>query len=190
MVGIISIFLTLIFYITYSLSALGDLTYIYNIFHCRNDMYVCFENFYDYIIYYFLIYAVLQTLISLVCYYFSPEVYAISDILNPFATFIYNTIKNKDTVIVRIVIDFLGYIIIIIGSLIYNENIVCNFWGLNENTWKAITQKGMDEYLGIMDHNGSNMNDEYDFHFIDSSETKKNHDIEMTEKYNDLNSSL
>ena len=93
MVGIISIFLTLIFYITYSLSALGDLTYIYNIFHCRNDMYVCFENFYDYIIYYFLIYAVLQSLISLVCYYFSPEVYAISDILNPFATFIYNTIK-------------------------------------------------------------------------------------------------
>ena len=48
----------------------------------------------------------------------------------------------------------------------------------------------MDEYLGIMDDNGSNMNDEYDFHFIDSSETKKNHDIEMTEKYNDLNNSL
>jgi len=25
---------------------------------------------------------------------------------------------------------------------------VCNFWGLNKNTWKAIVKKANDDYLG------------------------------------------
>ena len=33
-------------------------------------------------------------------------------------------------------------------AFIYNEIIVCNFCGLNQNTWKAIDQKAYDDWLG------------------------------------------
>ena len=175
----------MIAYIIYSVITVGDLTYISNLFHCRDDMYVCFGNFYDYIIYYFLINAVLQMLIFLVCYYFSPEVFAISDIISPFMSFIYSTIKNKDTIIARIVVNSLGYIIIMIGSFIYNEIIVCNFWGLNNNTWKAIMQKGVNEYLGDRGDNGSNIIGEYEMDNDETRNTNRNTETEMTSNINE-----
>ena len=184
-VGIISTVLTVIAYIIYSVITVGDLTYISNLFHCRDDMYVCFGNFYDYIIYYFLINAVLQMLIFLVCYYFSPEVFAISDIISPFMSFIYSTIKNKDTIIARIVVNSLGYIIIMIGSFIYNEIIVCNFWGLNNNTWKAIMQKGVNEYLGDRGDDGSNIIGEYEMDNDETRNTNRNTETEMTSNINE-----
>ena len=160
-IGIISTLLTVFGYMIYSYVTVGDLTYISNLFHCRPDMYVCFGNFYKNIICYFLINAVLQILIFLVCYYFSPEVFAISDIISPFLSFIYSSIDKKDNNVTRLVINSLGYIIIIIGSFIYNEIIVCNFWGLNNNTWKAIMKKGRDEYLGNVFERDSNLIGEY-----------------------------
>ena len=184
-IGIISTLLTLFGYIIYSYSTVGDMTYISNLFHCRSDMYVCFGNFYDYIIYYFLINAVLQILIFLVCYYFSPEVFAISDIISPFLSFIYNSFKKQDDVIPRLVVNSLGYIIIIIGSFIYNEIIVCNFWGLNENTWKAIMKKGNDEYLGNLNDRDSNAIGEYELDT--TSGTGKNEKKSITELSSSIN---
>ena len=34
-----------------------------------------------------------------------------------------------------------------LGAFIYNEIIVCNFYELNKNTWKAIDQKAYEEIL-------------------------------------------
>ena len=149
LIGSISTLITIIGYIIFSLAFKGNLSYISNIFHCREDMYVCFGNFYINIIIYFLINTLLQILIYLVCYYFSPEVFAISDIISPFLSFISQIIKQKNANIPYIVLNILGYIIIILGSFIYNEIIVCNFWSLNENTWNEINKKGENEYLGI-----------------------------------------
>ena len=149
LIGSISTLITIIGYIIFSLAFKGDLSYISNIFHCREDMYVCFGNFYINIIIYFLLNTLLQILIYLVCYYFSPEVFAISDIISPFLSFISQIIKQKNANIPYIVLNILGYIIIILGSFIYNEIIVCNFWSLNENTWNEINKKAENEYLGI-----------------------------------------
>ena len=149
LIGIFSTLITFIGYIIYSLAAKRDLRYITNLFNCREDMYVCFGNYYFKIIMYFWINAVLQVLIFLVCYYFSPEVFAISDIISPFLSFISKTIENGSPNVINIVFNSIGYIIIILGSFIYNEIIVCNFWGLNENTWKAIYKKAKEEYLGL-----------------------------------------
>ena len=148
LIGIISTVLTIAGYLIFSYVSEGDFRYVLNIFKCRADMYVCFGNFYIHIIVYFLLNALLQILIFLVCYYFSPEVFAISDIISPFLSFIIRIIQRK-TDILNIILPLVGYIIIIFGSFIYNEIIICNFCGLNENTWKAIDKKAENEYLGV-----------------------------------------
>ena len=143
----------------YSFVTVNDLRYVTNIFHCRDDMYVCFGNYYDKIICYFLINAVLQVLIFLVCYYFSPEVFAISDIISPYLSFISKVIEKKNNDILNIILNSVGYIIIILCSFVYNEIIVCNFCGLNENTWKAIDQKANEDYMGMLDRDSNSIGD-------------------------------
>ena len=122
-------------------------------------MYVCFGNYYDKIICYFLINAVLQVLIFLVCYYFSPEVFAISDIISPYLSFISKVIEKKNNDILNIILNSVGYIIIILCSFVYNEIIVCNFCGLNENTWKAIDQKAKEDYMGMLNRDSNSIGD-------------------------------
>ena len=159
LIGIFSTLITVIGYIIYSLAAKRDLRYITNLFHCRDDMYVCFGNYYDKIICYFLINAVLQVLIFLVCYYFSPEVFAISDIISPYLSFISKVIEKKNNDILNIILNSVGYIIIILCSFVYNEIIVCNFCGLNENTWKAIDQKAKEDYMGMLNRDSNSIGD-------------------------------
>ena len=159
LIGTFSTVITVIGYMIYSFVTVNDLRYVTNIFHCRDDMYVCFGNYYDKIICYFLINAVLQILIFLVCYYFSPEVFAISDIISPYLSFISKVIEKKNTDILNIILNSIGYIIIILCSFVYNEIIVCNFCGLNENTWKAIDKKANEDYMGMLDRDSNSIGD-------------------------------
>ena len=166
LIGTFSTVITVIGYMIYSFVTVNDLRYVtnnlkskYYIFHCRDDMYVCFGNYYDKIICYFLINAVLQILIFLVCYYFSPEVFAISDIISPYLSFISKVIEKKNTDILNIILNSIGYIIIILCSFVYNEIIVCNFCGLNENTWKAIDKKANADYMGMLDRDSNSIGD-------------------------------
>ena len=159
LIGTFSTIVTVIGYMIYSFVTVNDLRYVTNIFHCRDDMYVCFGNYYDKIICYFLINAVLQVLIFLVCYYFSPEVFAISDIISPYLSFISKVIEKKNTDILNIILNSIGYIIIILCSFVYNEIIVCNFCGLNENTWKAIDKKANEDYMGMLDRDSNSIGD-------------------------------
>ena len=169
LIGTFSTVFTVIGYIIYSFVTVNDLRYVTNIFHCRDDMYVCFGNYYDKIICYFLINAVLQVLISLVCYYFSPEVFAISDIISPYLSFISKVIEKKNNDILNIILNSVGYIIIILCSFVYNEIIVCNFCGLNENTWKAIDQKAKEDYMGMLNRD-SNLIGDYE---LDENSSRK-----------------
>ena len=133
----------------FSLIYKGDLRYITNIFNCRDDMYVCFGNYYLNIIINILLNSVHQTLTFLVCYYFSPEVFAITTVLSTYFAIILKTIQTKKANAVYMIFTSLGYFLIIFSSLIYNEIVVCNFWGLIENTWKVINKKAEDDYLGV-----------------------------------------
>ena len=173
-IGIISTVATVVGYLILSYIRERNINYVSNIFHCRSDMYVCFGNLYDHIIGYFLMNAVLQILIFLVCYYFSPEVFAISDIISPFLSWITGVIEKRDNLnVIKSIFDCIGYIIIIIGSFIYNEIIVCNFWGLNQNTWKAIVKKANEDYLGrVTDVTDTIGDDDCDIEMSSSKSTK------------------
>ena len=79
----------------------------------------------------------MQVLIYLVIYYFSPEVFAISDIISPILSFIKECITEPPPPI-QITFNSIGYVIVLLGAFIYNEILVLNFYGLNKYTWKAI----------------------------------------------------
>ena len=148
LIGIASTILTIIGYSVFSFIKEGNMTYL-NFFFCDKDNleYVCISRFYGKIIFYTLINTVLQILILLVVYYFSPEIFAISDIISPFFSFLTKCYLNKIKYRISIISTIIAYLIIIFISFIYNEILVCNFCGLNENTWKAIEKKAIQDYL-------------------------------------------
>ena len=143
--GILCTVYTLVIFSVISLAAKGDFTYITNIFNCNETNYICVSKLYIKIIFYFILNTVLQALIFLVVYIFSPELFAISDIFSPLFSFIAQWIQEKEKNGIKIFLYVLGYLIIALGAFIYNEIIVCNFCGLNQNTWKAIDQKAYED---------------------------------------------
>ena len=143
--GILCTVYTLVIFSVISLAAKGDFTYITNIFNCNETNYSCVSKLYIKIIFYFILNTVLQALIFLVVYIFSPELFAISDIFSPLFSFIAQWIQEKEKNGIKIFLYVLGYLIIALGAFIYNEIIVCNFCGLNQNTWKAIDQKAYED---------------------------------------------
>ena len=160
--GILCTIYTLIIFSIISLIAKGNFTYITNIFNCNKENYICVSFYYIKIIFYFILNTILQTLIFLVVYIFSPELFAISDIFSPLFSFIAQWIKTREKEGLKIFLYVLGYLIIAVGAFIYNEIIVCNFWGLNKNTWKAIDQKAYDDFLGKDTRDSLNIYGDYE----------------------------
>ena len=88
----------------------------------------------------------------LTIYHFSPYLNVLTDFLTPF---LYNIVdyifsNNKENIRKLYLYEFIGYIIIIFGAIILNEIIVFNFWGLNQNTYKIISDRGdLDFTIGL-----------------------------------------
>ena len=51
----------------------------------------------------------------------------------------------KDIFTLKNIIQIILFIILIFACLIFNEQIICNFWGLNQNTQKNITTRSLME---------------------------------------------
>ena len=182
-IGIFSTSFSTVGFISFSLIDKGNLSYITNLFHCSETNYVCFGDLYLHMSIYLVINAVLQVLIILVIYYFCPEVFAISDIISPMLSFFNKCIVNKTTDITKISINTGGYLIILLGAFIYNEIIVCNFCGLNENTWKAIEKRGMQD----VEDNYSDSNSVGDYIIGRDSYGREDSYIEMKNSINNKN---
>ena len=178
--GLLCFGYTVILYMIISLAIKGDLSYIANIFYCSDTNFVCITHFGVNISLYIILNTVLQTLIFLVVYFFSPELFAISDIFSPLFSWIAAWIQEGETRGVKIFLTVLGYLIIAFGAFIYNELIVCNFWGLNENTWKAISQKAYDEILEKDIRDSYNINEDYKIGIENNEHDEDN--VEMADK--------
>ena len=163
-----------------SLARKGDLTYLYNIFHCSETNYICVSFYYFKIIMYLILNTVLQALIFLVVYIFSPELFAISDIWSPLFSFIALCIQIKEDKWLKIFLTVLGYLIIAVGAFIYNELIVCNFCKLNENTWKAIDRKAYNDVIQVDTKDSFIIDENYKIERKNSNPDDKI--IEMTNK--------
>ena len=180
--GILCFALTIIIYSIISMSIKGDFSYIYNIFYCNESNYLCISHNYLKIIFYFILNTALQALIFLVVYIFSPELFAISDIWSPLFSYIALWIQEKEHNGLKIFLYVLGYLIIALGAFIYNEIIVCNFYGFNKNTWKAIDQKAYDDLYGKDTRDSFGLFEDYN---VDIRESRGEESaLEMITKHN------
>ena len=88
----------------------------------------------------------MQLLYLLILFYFSPIYLLITEIISPFLLWIVTTIEKKiqgeTKTILELVINPIGYIIVLFSSLVCNEIVIFNFCGLSENT-KIFVNKRM-----------------------------------------------
>ena len=142
--GLISIILSLIGFIIYSLIKYNDLTLFNNIFDFSNiDNKLKITIFFILLIIFCTIFHLLTLLIL---FYFTPIFLCISEIISPFLFWIVQTIEKNTNTKFEIVIYPIGYTIVLFSSLVYNEIIIFNFCGLNKNTKKCVNER-MDEEI-------------------------------------------
>ena len=178
--GLLTFVYTNAIFIGISFIRKGDFTYIMNIFECSDTNYICISFYYVKIIMYFILNTVLQVLIFFVVYHFSPELFAISDIWDPFSAFVYICIRYKEKSWLKIFLNIIGYLIIGIAAFIYNEIIVCNFCGLNENTWEEIHKKACDEMNERFYRDSFSINDNYNIrNFSEQYSIEDNTSLEL-----------
>ena len=121
--GLISLSVTLIGFIIYSLIKYHDLTF-FNAFDFSNiDNKLTISI---YLILVFLFSIIFQLLALLILFYFSPILFLVSKVISPFLLWIVTTIENNDKTKLELAIYPIGYIIVLFSSLIYNEIIIIN----------------------------------------------------------------
>ena len=147
--GTFSLILTVIGFLIYSLIVkdLSIITDAFDLSNIKNGL-LCF-------IYFFLSFIfgiLLQISRVLVIFYFSPTLLMVTDIINPMFLWIYTCIcggeDNKNDITDNILYG-IGYLIVLFGSLIYNEIIICNFFGFNKNTKKGLDERLREESVAL-----------------------------------------
>ena len=79
---------------------------------------------------------------------FSPNIFVLTNVISSIITWIYNIgIKKKSDTIINTICLSIGYFIILISCLIYNEIIILNFYKFNENTNYQINERNNSERL-------------------------------------------
>ena len=140
--GLISLSVTLIGFIIYSLIKYHDLTF-FNAFDFSNiDNKLTISI---YLILVFLFSIIFQLLALLILFYFSPILLLVSEVISPFLLWIVMTIENNNKTKLELAIYPIGYIIVLFSSLIYNEIVIFNFCGLSKNTKKFVDQRMIKE---------------------------------------------
>ena len=141
--GLISLFLTLIGSLIYSLIKYQDLSFFIAFNFSNADNKVTTVVFF---VLFFIFGTILQFLNLLIIFYFSPIFLLISEVISPFLLWIVKAIENKITnknenATLEIVINPIGYTIVLFSALIYNEIVIFNFCGLNKNTKKYVNER-------------------------------------------------
>ncbi len=91
---------------------------------------------------------------------FKPWFFEISNVITAFFLFIYLNIINeisehsvKNIFTLKNSIQIILFIILIFACLIFNEQIICNFLGLNKNTHNNITTRSLMELIDMLNNN-------------------------------------
>ena len=132
------------------------------IYYSKNNFNDFIENFKNesfisvvYIILSIIIFAILNVLSFLVIYYFSPTLLMVTDIIHPIINWIISLSENekdKQNKTLEIILNSIGYFLVLFSSLIYNEIIILNFYGLNKNTKNYLEEKQREELSSILDY--------------------------------------
>ena len=142
-IGISTLSINIIGYTIYSLIDGLDFKYFTDIFDFSNV-----ENTFEIIIYFLLFFifaTATQLTLFLSVFYFSPTLIMVTGLISPILMFISNCIIDEYS-LTEIILNSIGYLITLFSTLIYNEIIIFNCWGLNKET-KKFVNKRIDEEL-------------------------------------------
>ena len=140
--GLISLGFIFFGFLIYSLVEYHDLSYFKN---CVDFSGV--DNKFLISLYFILTFifaTALQFFTLLVIFYFSPILLMVTDIISPMLLWIVLTIQ-KGTKMPDGILLPVGYLIVLFASLIYNEIIIFNFWGLSKDTKKFVEERLKEE---------------------------------------------
>ena len=106
-----------------------------------------------YIILTIIFFLILNVLSFLVVYFFSPTLLMVTDIIHPIIKWIMSLFQDeKERKTLDIILNCIGYFLVLFSSLIYNEIIIFNFYGFNKNTKKYLEEKQREEFSSILDY--------------------------------------
>ena len=161
--------------ISFIISILGYI-FLY-IYESENALYAAFDllkniklKYYIILFFIYIFVCIYHIFIFLVVYYFSPILSCISDIVNPLISMIVEAMMDRYYEF-YLVEKSLGYILILISALIYNEIIILNFCGCNEYTSICIKERGNEELHSIRNSESDAQSEE---NFLENEEEKTN----------------
>jgi len=159
-IGIFTTIILIIIFIIYSIFFQNGLYYLINAFDFSNVENKL--NFYGCSIISFILWGLIQILVFLIIFYFSPILYMVTEIIRSSLLWIAYIIIDGDTPL-NIILCCIGNIILLLASLIYNEIIICNFCDLNINTKKFIEEREKEEKKLLNNiQNNENINEDFD----------------------------
>ena len=166
--------LNIIGFIGYSLIKKGNLSIITDSFDFKNVSNKIKISIYFSILFIFA--SILQTLSNLVIYYFTPTLLMVTDSIGPMLFWMVYVLPKGEKKI-DIIFKFLGYSISLFSTLIYNEIIILNFCGFNENTKKYIEKRQKKELISLRntenENKDPNVNHENETSFEEDNEDDK-----------------
>ena len=149
----------LISFIMYNIGIIVYTLYKFNDFSFMKDIYVFHGKIFIYFSLSIILNSILKALTLLEVYYFSPILYFISETTSPmlFSFYIKFLAKNGQGTYIYILI-IIGFLFEIISIFLYNEIIIINACGLNENTVKYIKEREEEEKIGdLYDYDNENI---------------------------------
>ena len=90
-----------------------------------------------YLIFTFIFDTATEAFTLLVIFYFSPILLMVTDIISPMLLWVATTIQDGQD-LPDVVLNPIGYLIVLFASLIYNEIIILNFCNLSKDTKKFV----------------------------------------------------
>jgi len=133
-IGVTLLIISTILTIANSLMNYSNLSDLVNIFDFAYDKLLIFLAFASGTIVKFIFCVIIQN--------FSPNIFVLTNVISSIVTWIYNVgYKRKPDKTINIIFLSIGYFIILISCLIYNEVIILNFCNLNQNTNYFINER-------------------------------------------------
>ena len=153
--GIGSFIFIIIFKMIYSFILYKDLSIIINVFFLSDKIK------YLWMLLKLIVGAIYEVILIFIIYYFSPLLFMVTDIISPLLSFIiFDIIWNNNKLdIFEKIMTVIGYCIILICALIYNEIIILNFCNLSKNTYKFMKEREKEELNLLKNSENNNDND-------------------------------
>jgi len=165
-IGVILLVLSTLLTIVNSAFIYSNLSDLINIFDSADNKLLLFFAFFSGTIVKFIFCVIIEN--------FSPNIFVLTNVISSIITWIYNVgFKKKPDTTTNIICLSIGYFIILISCLIYNEIIILNFFNFNENTNFNIKERNVNDRLLSENLTEIELNDIGDYYIKNDSDENR-----------------